>query len=496
MTELAPVLPRAAHSLEVPQQTGESRRAGVIVVAAWLAVTAAVIGVAVGIVVASGMRPGYDAFGWLVWGHQVLHGSLNTDGAPSWKPVTFLFTLPYELVGDSGQLWLWMVTAVAGALGGAVFAARIAYTLTGPCPHRRYAPIVAGAFAAIGVLGLDTYPHLILIANSDPMVVTLCLAAIDCHLHRRYRLAFAALVLASLGRPEAWPFALLYAVWTWRAVPGMRAITVAGLALIPVLWFSVPALTSKNWLSPGDLALNSANVIHGNKIIGVISRFRSLCGLPVQIAALVGIVIAIVRRDRATLTLAALGCLWIAVEIAFALHGWSGVSRYLIEPAAVMVVLAGTAVGRVLAFSPASVGGRRVLSWATAPASVIVVAVLAAALVPTARERARDARYEVKQARIAGKQIVSLQEIVKREGGAARIKACGQPVTQVGLQSKVAWATKLNVGDVGWRPSASVASGVPIVLFEPDKEGWRVLPIHMLHADAGRCDRLRINPKD
>lgn len=494
MTELAPVLPRAPHSLDVPQQIRERHRPGVIAVTAWLAVTAAVIGIAVVIVIASGMRPGYDAFGWLVWGHQLLHGSLNTDGAPSWKPVTFLFTLPYELVGDSAQMWLWMVTAVAGALAGAVFAARIAFTLTGPAPHRRYAPVVAGAFAALGVLGLDTYPHLILIANSDPMIVTLCLAAIDCHLHRRYRLAFAALVLASLGRPEAWPFALLYAIWAWRAVPSMRAIAIAGVALIPVLWFSVPALTSKSWLSPGDLALNSANVIHGNKIVGVISRFRSLCGLPIQIAALVGIAIAIVRRDRAVLTLTGLAILWVIVEIGLALHGWSGVSRYLIEPAAVMVVIAATAVGRVLAFAPDGHRDRRLLSWATAAASLFVVAAFAATLVPTARERTRDTRWEVKQARSAGKQIVSLEAVIRRDGGAARIKACGQPVTQVGLQSKVAWATKLNVGDVGWRPSTSVASGKPIVLFEPDRDVWRVLPIHMLRANARSCDRLFVNP--
>ena len=64
------------------------------------------------------LGPGYDAFGWLVWGRQVLHWNLNTDGAPSWKPLPFLFTLPYALFGRSGP-WLWSVTAVAEAPGGA-----------------------------------------------------------------------------------------------------------------------------------------------------------------------------------------------------------------------------------------------------------------------------------------------------------------------------------------------------------------------------------------
>ena len=51
------------------------------------------------------------------------------------------------------------------------------------------------------------------------MIVTLCLAAIDGHLCRRPRLAFTMLVLASLGRPEAWAFAGLYAIWAWMPGP-------------------------------------------------------------------------------------------------------------------------------------------------------------------------------------------------------------------------------------------------------------------------------------
>ena len=80
-------------------------------------------------------------------GQQVLHWNLNTDGAPSWKPLTFLFTLPYALAGDSGQMWLWMVTAVAGALGGLRVRGADRVQLTGPSPRRPYAPYVAGAVA-------------------------------------------------------------------------------------------------------------------------------------------------------------------------------------------------------------------------------------------------------------------------------------------------------------------------------------------------------------
>src|SRR2546429_519618 len=83
----------------------------------------------------------------------------------------------------------------AAAFAGGLFGARIAYSLTPPCPRRPWAPVVAAVFAAAGVLGLFNYGHYFLIANADPMEVTLCLAAIDSHLCRRPRLTWLLLVL-------------------------------------------------------------------------------------------------------------------------------------------------------------------------------------------------------------------------------------------------------------------------------------------------------------
>jgi hypothetical protein len=40
-------------------------------------------------------RPGFDPYGWLVWGHQTVAGNLNTNAAPSWKPLPYLFTVPF-----------------------------------------------------------------------------------------------------------------------------------------------------------------------------------------------------------------------------------------------------------------------------------------------------------------------------------------------------------------------------------------------------------------
>ena len=458
----------------------------------WLPIAAIVLLAATLFVVLSGMRPGYDAYGWLVWGRQALHGNLNTDGAPSWKPLTFVFTFPYALAGRA-QVWLWMVTAVAGALAGAVFAARIAYKLSGPRPERRYAATVAAVFAGLGVLGIDGASHQVLIANADPMIVALCLAAIDCHLSHRRRLALTMLVLAALGRPEAWPFAGLYALWAWRAVPSMRLMAVIGVVLIPALWFSIPALTSKSWFSAGDLALNAPTVIHGSKLSGVLGRFGGLYDLPMRLAALFALGLAVVRRDRVWLALAGAALIWVVIEIAMAYHGWSAAPRYLMEPAAVMVALVGGAVGRVLAGGAA---GRsptgtprptRMLRWAGSAA----VLVLLVALAPTVRDREQVARAQIVRSRGFTRQIKRLEAVIAKDGGAEPILACGQPVTFVGNASMLAWELGLNVGDVGYKPGRSIGSGAPIVYFEPDELGWQVRPIHMLAADQTTCARLK-----
>ena len=373
--------------------------------ALWALVAAAAIAGAAVFVGATGMRPGYDPFGWMVWGHQVLYGSLNTSGAPSWKPLTFLFTLPYALFGHT-QVWLWSVTSVAGTIAAGVFAGRVAYRLSGPVlPSRRFAPFVAGVFAGVAVMGIQTWPHLVLIANSDPLVVALLLAAIDAHLGGHRRWAFAALVFASLDRPESWVFAGGYGVWLFWTDRRTRVAVPLALLLIPAVWFIVPGLTSKSWFSAGDLALNQQTAIHGSKIVGVLRRWRNLYELPMQLAFLAGVAVAIWRRDRRVLGVAATALVWVIVEIAFALHGWSAASRYLIEPAAVCIVVAAALVGQLLGGAP-WVSELRAPSWMT-PAlrwgGPVLVVVLGVSLIGSARLRVHDWRYDLPLAHASGR---------------------------------------------------------------------------------------------
>jgi hypothetical protein len=441
-----------------------------------IAASAVIVGV-------TDMRPEYDAYGWLVWGRQTLHWNLDLNGAPSWKPLPFVFTLPYALAG-SGQMWLWMVTSVAAAVGGALVAGHIAFTLVGPCPERRYAPMGAAAFAGLGVLGLSKYWHFILISNSDPMIVALCLGAIDCQLLRRHRCAFVLLVLAALGRPEVWPFVGLYVLWGWRAVPSLRLLFAAGVIVVPLLWFGIPALASKSWLSAGTLAEGSVNALRGDKLTGVISRLLHLYEWPMWLAAIVGLAFAAVRRDRKVMLLAGGALIWVAVEVGFALHGWSAVPRYLFEPAAVLIVIAGTGVGRLLA---AGVGFSGLARWI----GPCLAAALVVALLPAARSRARFVHGEIGYGRDFARQVDRLRDVIARRGGSTRVLGCGQPVTQLEFQSALAWYVGVSVGDVNWLVPVAIRSGRPIVLFQPRGWGWRVRPIHVLAPDRSNCAGLR-----
>ena len=60
---------------------------------------------------------------------------------------------------------------------------------------------------------LDPYLHYVLSVQSDSMIVSLVLAAIDFHMSGRRRWVIAMLVLAGLGRSEAWPILGLYSLF-------------------------------------------------------------------------------------------------------------------------------------------------------------------------------------------------------------------------------------------------------------------------------------------
>ncbi|MDQ2758889.1 MAG: hypothetical protein M3Y17_00230 [Actinomycetota bacterium] len=466
-----------------------------------LSVAAGLLAISALIVLWARTRPGFDPYGWLVWGHETIVGALDTNAAPSWKPLPYLFTVPYALAGHY-QMWLWMITAVAVSLSGVVFAARIAYRLTGAAPERRWAAVIAAVFAGIALLGLRDYSHYVLSAQSDPMIVALCLGAIDSHLSGHPRWAFALGALAGLGRPEVWPFLGLYSIWAWRAIPSMRWMLAAGVALMLVLWFGIPALTSRTFFVAGSNALHSGRAPHGNKVLVTIDRFLDLHETALELAALLSVVLALRRehgRDHVVLGIAAGVLVWIAIEIAFAIHGFPSLGRYMWEPAAAMVVLAGVAVGRLLAGVPVGLQGAGVAAGrqvagtprfapsASAAIGAVLVVLALASLVPAAVSRARTERHDLGAQRVRTRQLDRLAGVISRLGGAARLRACGESLTRLEDQTVLAWELKVNVATVGYKYGPAIASKRPVVLFTPRRRGWKV---QAYHQTLPQCRRL------
>ena len=478
----------------------------------WMLTAAGLLIVSLAIVLYARTRPGYDPYGWLVWGKLTLHLKLDTNGAPSWKPLPYLFTVPYALVGRYA-LWLWMVTSVAISLSGLIFAWRIAFRLTYSRPERRYASYVAGLFAAAFVLAMQdpvgnyNYTHYILSAESDTMIVSLCLLAVDLHLSGHHKAAFWIWWLGSLGRPEVWPFYGLAGLWLWRGYPSYRRWLYGSVVALVFLWFGIPGLTSKSLLTAGNVAENSPREIHGNKVTGVITRFHELLPNTVWVMAVLTVAWAFWRRRIAILVLAAGVVLWVLVEIAFALHGFPAVPRYMFEAGAVVGILAAVFIGRIVHELPgllsalgqriaSGVGGRPIPgslatfvgTWGT----VLAVVLISGTMLPAAHRQERLERTDLRGERARTVLIGHLRGVVTTLG-VSNMFACGQPNIPIGYQSVFAWYAGIKTGVLYVSPGYLKAHPHPLVNIYPIAgAGWKVFPSHVDPAHQAACSKMNL----
>jgi hypothetical protein len=212
--------------------------------------------------------------------------------------------------------------------------------------------------------------------------------------------------------------------------------------------------------------------------------------LPIWIAAAFAVVLAALRRNITVLALGVGVVAWMFVEIAFAYHGWPALSRYMFEAAGVVAVLAGVAIGWLLRDVP------RIVRGAPAWAGVVIAAVLVVAMLPGARHRLQVEHADLTHEHARTHQIALLASVTNALGGTRHILNCGQPVTDVGYVSSLAWYYRVDVGSVGGFQqhveAAELANpAVPKVLFKPgSRGGWDVRPWHTRPAQMSRCAGL------
>jgi hypothetical protein len=343
--------------------------------------------------------------------------------------------------------------------------------------------------------------HYVLSAESDTMIVALCLLAIDLHLSGRHQSAFWVWWLGSLGRPEVWPYWVLAGLWLWRSRPEYRRWLYASVVALVFLWFGIPGITSKSFLTAGNIAQNSPRAVHGNKIVGVFSRFHDLHATTVWILAALSVGLAAYRRQLTILVLTAGAALWVLIEVAMALHGWPAVPRYMFEPGAVVAVLAGVFVGRVVLEGPAIVsrliqrgGGARLRprllttlgGWGTG----IVVVVIAGSLFGAAHHQYRLEHSDLSAQRQRTILIGHLSGLTARLGP-SKMLACGQPNIPIEYQSMLAWYMDVKVGELYVSQTYLAKHPHPLVnIFPIAGNGWKAFTSHVTPASAAACDAV------
>lgn len=396
--------------------------------------------------------PTYDPWAWLIWGREVADLDLDTRSGASWKPLPVLFTLPLSALGD-GAPALWLIVARASGLLAMALSYRLAARLGGR---------IAGVVAVLALLVSDDWLRYLAHGNSEPMLVALLLWAIERHLDGHRAHAFALGFLASLLRPEVWPFLGAYAVFLWRRGEERRRLIVGLILLLPVLWFGPEWWGSGDPFAGSDRALASPEARETQEAdfppLEVLLRGLGRVIAPIELAALAALALAIRRRrgggggprERAIVWLAGGAVAWILVVVAMTAAGYPGIARFLHPPAALFCVLGG--VGAV-AVARARPGARF---------RTVAVLVLLAAVTPFAIPAVGSF---IDDGELAGERTDLQDELriaLRRAGGVERVLRCriprdlpappephcGPPAINSSLQSSLAWQLEVHMSGV------------------------------------------------
>ena len=394
--------------------------------------------------------PTQDSWSWIVWGREVLHFSLDTTSGSSWKPLPVLFTTVFSVFGDAAP-GLWLLVARAGGLLAVLFAYRIAAKLAG-----RGAGVVAGVVAGFSMLAADWLRYLAH-GNVEPLSAGLVLGAVDRALDgHRHQAAFLAF-LASLGRPEIFPFLLAYAVYVFFRRGTRRVVIAALLLAVPALWLG------GDWWGAGDPFYGSSKAagfkerqqhraeavarsgsagkgltVSGTPGVGnTLKGAANILMIPTEVGALVGILFAWRRRRREALALAAAAVVLILVVALMVELGYGGSPRFLFPAAGLVCVLAGYGVAEL----SRSAGG----GWRSAAVLALVVAATAPLLVTrvgTFGDRADDIdlRAQLQD---------HLDQAVEAAGGGDRLRSLGHARINPSFSHQLAWDLNVPMGDVG-----------------------------------------------
>ena len=271
-----------------------------------------------------------------MWGRELAHLDLATTAGPSFKPLPVLALAPLSVLGAATPV-VWMGLMRAAAVLSLMLAYRLGARLAGP---------LAGAVAALSLaLSADLY-RTALLGSAEPVLIALTLGAADRHLAGRRDWALVLIAVAGLIRPEAW--VLLGALRRLRVAARAAACARSPRppsCCRPALWLGLDWIGSGDPLHASSTATSATEGSAANAKRagpgGRAPRGRRGHRPHARSSRRSGVALAVRRRDRPVLSLAALALGWIAVVAIMAEVGFTGTRRYLAAPAAALCVVAG-----------------------------------------------------------------------------------------------------------------------------------------------------------
>jgi hypothetical protein len=399
--------------------------------------------------------PTYDPWAWILWGREIVHLDLFTDGGPSWKPLPIVFTTVFALFGHDVGPFLWVMVGRAGGLLACVLTYRVTYRLM----RGGWYGAVAGIAASLALFSSFHFVRDAALGNSEPLLAALVLWAFERHLDGRRDHALYLGVACALLRPEAWPFLGLYGLWLWFVEPRLRLRMIGFALLVPALWF-LP-----EWWGSGDPFRAGARAAKPNPgsiafaehpSLELFQKFRKTTISPVEIGVVIASLYAAVawvrrRAEGQTLALAVGGFAWFALVAAMTEKGFAGNQRYLIVTTAAVCVLGGMGVARVIQgvgwLAERKVGTRQ--AGTLAAAGFLVLGLLVAA--PIIRAKANNISRVGGGLEHEANVWHDLKAAIDQAGGKDRLLACGGIFSGPFQTQMVAYELGIHGIKVGWK---------------------------------------------
>ncbi len=406
----------------------------------------------------------YDPWTWLVWGREVAGLELDTSGGPSWKPLAVAITALLSPMGE-GAPHAWLAVARFGwllAAGlGAWLALRIGFRDAAAGAVGRWAAAAGALLAAVSVaLTADDFtPAARQFAGglSEPLLTALVLGAVAAEMEGRRRVALVLGFLAALLRPEAWPFLLAYGCWAAAADAALRRRAILLAAAVPLLWLVPDLIASGSVFTGAEIAQGDPDSPLGGAL-EVLERALTAPLAAAWVAALLLCRSAWLRDDRLPAALLGGAAAWIVLVAAMAAVGFAGLPRFVAPATAVVSVLGGAGLARVLAVASGS------------PMRAVLAAGLAAVALAGAAFRVAAVPSDLADARASDRSLNALFDLLERSDRDALLRCGGRVLSyELLVEPPIAWKLEISLSQVGVRRRPS---GVAIA---PRGNGWIVL---------------------